>query len=128
MKTQPRRNYLTYWLILGAIGLLLLSACRTSDPPAEHVVVQDASQVQPSTPTSAERGQELFRTNCAFCHGDNGEHGANPLKNAVEQLDDTALTETILNGVPEKGMPVPKRLTNEQIADLVAFIRSWNSQ
>jgi len=75
-----------------------------------------------------ERGQDLYRTNCAYCHGTYGERGANPLMIAVNQLDDTVLAETILNGVPDKGMPVPKKLTNEQIADLVAFIRSWNSQ
>jgi mono/diheme cytochrome c family protein len=126
MKT-PLQRYTLCWLVLAAISLLL-SACQASNPPVKNAVVPGTAQVQPSTPMSAERGQELFRTNCAFCHGDNGERGANPLKNAVGQLDDAALAETILNGVPEKGMSVPKKLTNEQIADLVAFIRSWNSQ
>lgn len=126
MKT-PLQRYTLCWLVLATFGLLL-SACQTSNPPAEYAVVPGAAQVQPSTPTSAERGQELYRANCAFCHGDKGERGANPLKDAVGQLDDTVLAETILNGVPEKGMPVSKKLTNEQIADLVAFIRSWNSQ
>jgi len=115
------------WFFLAATSLLL-SACQTSDLPVAHAAVPDATQVQPSTPTNAERGQELYQTNCAFCHGGNGERGVNPLKSAVGQLDDTVLTESILNGVPEKGMPVSKKLTNEQIADLVAFIRSWNSQ
>jgi len=126
MKARLQRYNLS-WLALVTIGLLL-SACQTSDPPAEHVVVQNAVQVQPSTPTSAERGQELYRKKCAFCHGSNGERGVIPLKDAVEQLEDIALTETIINGVPGKGMPAPEKLTNEQIADLVAFIRSWNSQ
>lgn len=126
MKTLLQK-YILSWLVLAAIGLLL-SACQTSNPPVAHAAVPDATQVQPSTPTSAERGQELYRTNCAFCHGNNGERGANPLKDAVGQLDDVALAESILNGVPEKGMPVSKKLTNEQIADLVAFIRSWKSQ
>jgi len=127
MNTRLRRCYLNCWLVLAIISLLL-SACQTSDPPAERAVVPGAAQAQPSTPTSAERGQELYRTNCAFCHGDKGERGANPLKDAVKQLDDAALAEIVLIGVPEKGMPVLKKLTNEQIADLLAFIRSWNSQ
>jgi len=122
----PLLRYTSCWLVLAAISWLL-SGCQTSNPPVAHAVPETA-QVQPSTPTSAERGQELYRTNCALCHGDNGERGANPLKNAVGHLDDIALGETILNGVLEKGMPVPKKLTNEQIADLVAFIRSWKSQ
>jgi len=126
MKT-PLRRYTPCWLVLAVISLLL-SACQTSDPPVAHAAVPETMQVQPSTPTSVERGQELYRTNCTFCHGNNGERGANPLKNAVELLDDTALAETILSGVPEKGMPELADLTNEQIADLVAFIRSWNSQ
>jgi len=126
MKT-PLQRYTLCWLALAAIGLML-SACQTSDAPVAHAAGPEAVKVQPSTPTSAERGQELYRTKCAFCHGDKGERGANPLRNAVGQLDDTALAETILNGVPEKGMPELAELTNEQIADLVAFIRSWNSQ
>jgi len=126
MKARLRRYNLT-WLVLMAIGLLL-SSYQTSNLPAEHAVVPDAVQAQLSTTTSAERGQELYRTNCSFCHGGNGERGANPLMDTVGQLDDAALAEIILVGVPEKGMPVPKKLTNEQIADLVAFIRSWNSQ
>lgn len=126
MKT-PLVRYTACWLVLAAVGLLL-SACQTSDPPVAHAAVPDAAQVQPSTPTSAERGQELYRKNCAFCHGGNGERGAKPLMDTVGQLDDATLAEIILVGVPEKGMPVSKKLTNEQIADLVAFIRSWNSQ
>jgi len=127
MNIRLRQCKLVCWLVVVTISLLL-SACQASDPPAEQIAVRDAVQVQPTIPTSAERGQELYRTNCAFCHGDNGERGANPLTETVNQLDDTALIETILNGVPEKGMRVPKKLTNEQIVDLVAFIRSWNSQ
>lgn len=127
MDTQLRRNNLTCWLVLVSISLLL-SACQASNLPAKNAVAANAAQVQLSTPTSAERGQEIYRTNCAFCHGDVGERGANPLKNAVGQLDDAALTEIILNGNPEKGMPASKKLTSEQITDLVVFIRSWNSE
>lgn len=127
MKKRFRRSNLTCWPVLVAIGLLL-SACQASNLPAENAVAANAAQAQPSTPTSAERGQELYRTNCAFCHGDQGERGANPLTNTVNQLDDTALADIILNGNPEKGMPASKKLTSEQIADLVAFIRSWNSK
>lgn len=126
MKT-PLLRYIPYWLVLAAISLLL-SACQTSNPPVAQADEAEAVQVQPPTPTSAERGQELYRKNCAFCHGGSGERGANPLMDAVGQLDDAALAEIILVGVPEKGMPVSKKLTNEQIVDLVAFIRSWNSQ
>jgi mono/diheme cytochrome c family protein len=112
MKAQLRQ-YNLYRLVMVANGLLLLSASQASDSPAKNAIVLNAVQVQPSTPTSAEHGQELYRTNCAFCHGDYGERGANPLKNAVEPVDDTVLTETILNGVPEKGMPIMEKLENE---------------
>lgn len=127
MDTQLRRNNLTCWLVLVIISLLF-SACQASDPPAEQVGPSSAAQAKPSSPASAERGEELYRTNCAFCHGDHGERGANPLTNSINQLDDTALVEIILNGMPEKGMPVPNKLTSEQIADVLAFIRSWNSK
>jgi len=127
VSTQLRRYNLTCWLVLVTIGLLF-SACQTTNQPVEHAVEPDAAQEQRSTSTSSERGEELYRTNCAFCHGDNGERGSSPLKVTVKQLDDSALGNVIFNGMPEKGMPVPAKLTSEQIADLVTFIRSWNSE
>lgn len=127
MKMRLRRYNLTCWPVLVAIGLLL-SACQAPNLPTNDAVAANAAQAQPSTPTSVERGQELYRTNCAFCHGDKGERGANPLTTAVNYLDDNALAETILNGVPKKGMPVSTKLSGEQITDLVVFIRSWKSE
>ena len=123
MDTQLRKYNLTSWLVLVTI-VLLLSACQPSNQPAKHAIKPDEAQEQLSTPTSAERGEELYRTNCALCHGDNGERGADPLKDKVKQLDDTALGDIILNGMPEKGMPILAKLTSEQVADLVEFLRS----
>lgn len=122
-----RRYNLTWWPVLVVIGLLL-SACQASNLSSNGAFAANAAQVQPSTLASAERGKELYQTNCAFCHGDKGERGANTLAKAVNHLDDNALAETIQNGVLEKGMPGSKNLTIDQIADVVVFIRSWKSE
>jgi mono/diheme cytochrome c family protein len=112
-------------LIMAGAGLLL-SACRTSNPPAEKTTAPDTAQVQTTIPTSSERGQELYRTNCAVCHGEKGERGATPLKDAAQQLEDAAIAVFIRNGIPSKGMPALTALTSEQIADVLAFVRSWS--
>lgn len=118
---------LTSLFILLIVGLLL-SACQTYSKPEAPSDLSEASQLLLPAETSVESGRELYRTNCAFCHGNEGDHRAESLKDSVIFMDDAALAEIILNGLPEQGMPVLKKLTNEQIADLVALIRSWSSQ
>lgn len=75
------------------------------------------------------RGEALFKVYCVSCHGEKGA-GAAPttvaLAQAAPNLDDGALQGFIANGLPGTRMPAFGRtLTSEQIADLVAFVRSW---
>lgn len=123
MDNRLRRFFLTSILILVSFSLLP-SACQASDPPAEETATPSVVQQQNPTPASAARGQILYSANCSFCHGEKGERGAVPLKDVAGQMEDAAIAEFILKGSPEKGMPAQATLTNEQIADLVAFIRS----
>ncbi len=76
---------------------------------------------------SAARGQTIFVTNCAFCHGSNANGGATgpDLVRSVLVLHDegtgTQIGPVILNGRPEKGMP--KFSFNEmQIKDIAQFL------
>jgi mono/diheme cytochrome c family protein len=48
------------------------------------------------------------------------------LKDAAQGMDDAALVEFITEGLPGTSMPsFGKTLTEGQIADLMAFIRTW---
>lgn len=93
--------------------------------------------------TSLEIGQQLFITNCASCHGDFGEGGANPARpgdiiapiSTAEYLktrDDSTLRAIIAQGQPNFGMsPFGSSfggpLDEDEINAMVAYIRSWEA-
>lgn len=74
-------------------------------------------------------GKRIFDQVCYLCHGENGEGGVAPALNNQEFLrryDDAFIRETVTKGRPSKGMPTwGKVFSAEQIADVTAYIRSW---
>jgi cbb3-type cytochrome c oxidase subunit III len=86
---------------------------------------------QPYVPDMT-RGRILFSNTCFACHGLNGE-GTNvaPALNTPEYLanfDDDYLRQTIRRGRAARGMPTwGSVLSPDQIEDLVAHIRSWET-
>src|SRR5580700_985439 len=76
--------------------------------------------------TAADIGADLFREHCAPCHGPKGE-GGRGANLAVRRLprapDDASLGAIIAQGIPGTEMPVT-RMTDQERADLIAFVRS----
>jgi mono/diheme cytochrome c family protein len=93
--------------------------------------------------TSTEVGQKLFSTNCAPCHGQFGEGGANPTRPGdiivpistaefLKTRDDVTLRNIISQGQPNFGMsPFGSSyggpLSDDDIDALIAYIRSWET-
>ncbi len=83
----------------------------------------------------ASHGRRLYRLACAGCHGPNGEGGEGPALNnpvLLEAATDSFLFETIRRGrrgtaMPAFSQPSPAHptLAAEEIASVVAFLRSW---
>ena len=81
------------------------------------------------------QGGKLWATNCASCHGTNGEGGSAPALNSQEFLTsvtDDQIHGIIAGGIPGTAMPAWLNdyggpLTDEQIAALVAYLRSWET-
>lgn len=77
---------------------------------------------------AAERGKKLFGPTCGFCHGaDAAGKSAPDLIRSQLVLHDEAgnlIGPVIHNGRPDRGMPAFPALTNDQIADIGAFLRS----
>jgi len=77
---------------------------------------------------AAKRGQQQYAKSCAFCHGANGDGGAEGpslIRSALLRHDNNGelIGPVVREGRPEKGMPaVP--LTTAQIADTVAFLHA----
>src|SRR5262249_24929785 len=93
----------------------------------------------------AERGKELYRRYCIYCHGPSGDGtGENapymdPKPRDFTQATfkcrstptgslplDSDLYDTITRGVHASGMPSWRPLTGQQRADLVAYIKTFS--
>jgi mono/diheme cytochrome c family protein len=73
------------------------------------------------------RGAELFATRgCEHCHGKDGVNGelGPDLQRVRNRMNAAQITKQIREG--SKGMPVfgPDQLTDEQVKDLVAYLRT----
>ncbi len=78
-------------------------------------------------------GKDLYTKNCATCHGLDGEGSDAPALNSRQFLnttDDGTIFSVVSSGVPNTEMPAWNQshggpLTDEDIKNVVAFIRSW---
>ena len=81
----------------------------------------------------AEQGESIYSTNCASCHGIDGEGGIGPALNSEQFLTsstDEQTTALIAVGVPGSQMAAYSldfggSLTSEQIEAIATFLRSW---
>jgi len=89
---------------------------------------------QPRVPPSAEqraaieRGNSAFKSNCGFCHGEDaaGNRAPDLIRSSVLNHDEHGdqIGPIIRNGRPDKGMPGFATLSDQQVADIVAFLHA----
>jgi mono/diheme cytochrome c family protein len=115
-----RTAWLAPALLLGLAALVLLAA--------GSVRAQEGGEGDPN------RGVDLYYTYCYVCHGQNGEGraGATLSDVFVTIAPDVFLTEVITKGREGTFMPAWSEasggpLTEQDIADLVAYIESWGT-
>ena len=73
------------------------------------------------------QGKKLFEGMCARCHGidGTGDEGPNLNRSSLTRAGgDEALREVIRDGIPDRGMPRVRRLTDNELNQLVAYVRS----
>lgn len=81
------------------------------------------------TPADIQRGGQIFLTNCASCHGPNGDAiaGVDLWSNKFRRAQtDRELTDLIRKGIPGTPMP-PGNYTDDQISVIVAYLHSMNN-
>jgi len=84
-----------------------------------------------SAAMGAPDGGQLYRDNCAACHGDTGDGGVGvplALPAFLESVDDSFLQRTIRMGRPGRVMPAFTKLSDAQINALVGHIRGWSGK
>src|SRR6185295_3585866 len=100
------------WLCTGAIVVAVGAV------PA-RVGAQNAGDI--------DGGRRLFQGMCVECHGAGGTGGDAPSLNRprlAHAPDDTALASVIANGIPNTAMPRIRRFTENELQQLVAYVRS----
>lgn len=108
-------------IILVFIATLsVVHSTRAQAPPAGPAV-----KLSPGDP---EAGKALFQQNCVNCHGldATGEEGPN-LHGVPQALGDAAVSNIIRRGIPGTGMPSSYILTEQDAANIVAWLRSLDS-
>jgi cytochrome c oxidase cbb3-type subunit 3 len=77
-------------------------------------------------PVAAARGEQIYKPNCAFCHGEKarGAEGPNLVRSAVVLHDEKgeSIGAVVSKGEPDKGMPAFPNLTKDQIADIAQYL------
>ncbi len=110
------------------------SGSDAEDLPPFSATAEDLAAADP------QQGAQLFKQICARCHGEQGEGGTAGALNDSAFLalsSNHLIRRIIITGRPDLGMPnfrqlgegspLAKPLDAEQINDLVAFIRTWES-
>lgn len=79
------------------------------------------------TPADIERGQRLFRHNCAVCHGFDGTGGTGPPLTRARfhrASGNEELVELITSGIPDRGMPPSWHLLPNGPKQVAAYVRT----
>jgi mono/diheme cytochrome c family protein len=119
------------WKRVGTLMLALLVVAFPVYKAVESSRRIDALQSQDTALMGS--GQQLWGLNCAACHGLNGQGVDAPALNSQEFFQGTSdeqIAGIVRGGVPGTAMPAwwneyGGPLTDQQIAEVVAYIRSW---
>lgn len=125
------RRSLRRWQTVGSLFLLVLVAAfplyRAVEGPRRAEALASRQRALVAT------GGQLWGLNCAGCHGVNGEGVDSPALNSQQFL--TSVADEQIHGIVAGGIPGTEMpawwnefggpLTDQEIAAVVAFLRSW---
>lgn len=87
---------------------------------------QAAAQDSAAKDPAVERGRKQFAESCGFCHGADATGGRGPdlvrSPLVAHDVKGDQIGEVVRRGRPDKGMPPQSNMTDEQIADIAAFL------
>lgn len=128
---RQNENYSTYIIVSLILTLAILFSFQVyiarepgrieADEARDHLIAVTA-------------GRSLFSENCALCHGEDGGGVDGPALNDKSFLlntPDNRMFSVISSGIPSSVMPAWNQVfggpfTNQQVNELVAFIRQWD--
>src|SRR5437879_12567647 len=92
---------------LGSVIIACAATMTASQAAAQRA--PDYPERPPAAPEQVARGQQLFKSNCSFCHGSDGrggETGPNLVRDQVVLADQQGelIATVVQNGIPGRGM------------------------
>src|SRR5216110_3735609 len=111
---------------LGSVILACAATMTASQAAAQRA--PDYPERPAAAPEQVARGQQVFKSNCSFCHGSDGrggETGPNLVRAQVVLADQQGelITPIVQNGLPAQGMP-KLALSAADIAAIAAWLHS----
>src|SRR6185369_4959988 len=91
------------------------------------ITLATAPRAYAQSAADVEAGKQLFNGMCVECHGAGGAGGDAPSLNRPRLLHaptDAALIAILTNGIPNTAMPRIRRFTDNEMQQLVAYVRS----
>src|SRR5579864_5450152 len=96
---------------------------------AQDHTATNATNPMAGSPVAVAAGQRLYRQACQACHGGEGRGDRGPAlttSNFAHGSDDVDLFRNIRTGITGSEMPAFQKLTDDQVWQLVSYIRSLN--
>lgn len=127
MQTENYRRQMLIGLVLTLVTVVALAVAWLTEP-SRMAEAKDAADK-----LSLSQGRQIYVANCTACHGTRGEGGVGPAlndKNVLSKGTNEVLAGYIAVGRPNTLMPAWSQahggpLTDEDIRNVVAFIRAW---
>ena len=122
------RSIALAWLAGGLLGISASGQDQAARPP-KKVDAATAMFAGPDKidPAAAERGRQIFAPTCGFCHGADaaGKSAPDLIRSQLVLHDEggSLIGPVIHNGRQDRGMPAFPNLTNQQMADIAAFLK-----
>jgi mono/diheme cytochrome c family protein len=114
-------------LISGSVVGAFLGTARVVQSNFSITPTRSAAQSNLSKDPKVAAGAKLFALNCAHCHGIDATGDEGPDLHKVTKTDER-MKSTILNGVKGEMPAFGKKLTENDAATLVAFIRTLSGK
>jgi len=114
-------------LISGTVIGGFLGAARVVQSNIAMSLSKSGAQSSATKDPKVAAGAKLFALNCAHCHGVDATGDEGPDLHKVKKTDER-IKSTILNGVKGEMPAFGKKLTENDAATLVVFIRSLSGK
>ena len=110
--------------LLAGLGLIALALPVRASPQARAASQRPA---RPAMSSDATEGRRVFESQCAWCHGNEGDGGMGPnLHGTLRHATSLAsIVDIIMNGIPGTDMPgFRSPLTERSIRQTAAYVQS----